>query len=801
MSWLRAVADTSRSGLKVERRRLEPLVALRGAAGLALVIGVSLWLFGPQIAASSAFGAFSAAIATFQRSWRPRPELALASGTSLAVSTFLGYVTVGHLFLLVPLLVLWAFVAGLAWSAGPTVGIIAASNVAMVMVTVTLPVSLLSALGHAGVIAAGGFVQAALVVLFPVRRWGAHRDALADALAAEADYARRLRHDPVAPFDPEPLMEARDAAVLTPRQARSRPSELRGPRGVAEQLRPVLASIADPALGVPGEGPERERVRELLYAAGTVLDAAAEAVRGGEPLLVGPAALAVLHTPDTGQLLNGPSRRAATRLTELLDEVMEAADPSGRESRRGTEGGSTRVTARARGLRTGARTVLGTGLRALLAARDRVRDRVRARTLTGAGAPVAEDSPPAHTVGGVVRTGAGGHGASDTGARPPSRTRPSLFRLVPVALRAMREELYLGSTLLRHAVRVSVVAGLGYLVGTLLPLGHGYWAPLASVMILRPDFAQTYSRAAGRFFGTLLGVTFASVVVRLGHPDPDVLALLAVCCAGLMYLLMRTGYVVGQVCVSMYVVFLLGMGGQGLGQTVPERVGLTLVGGVLAMLAYAVYPAWEAPRLRTRLAEALLAHAEYAAAVVRSYARPGEDRTDQVRQGLLDAREARATWQEAVEKARNEPVRQRGLSRAAADAADEALDEISRVAMLMEAHLPEHGAMPVPAAERLADALLTAAERADRDVRERRVPRWDEVRAALEAWDAWPDESSWVPDRVVRKGAGLLLEAVEGLSRTLAAYRQGPAEQPVDIGETGDVGDPGPSASGDWSSR
>ena len=42
-------------------------------------------------------------------------------------------------------------------------------------------------------------MQAALIVLFPVRRWGAQRDALADALAAEADYARRLRHDPVAP--------------------------------------------------------------------------------------------------------------------------------------------------------------------------------------------------------------------------------------------------------------------------------------------------------------------------------------------------------------------------------------------------------------------------------------------------------------------------------------------------------------------------------------------------------------------------------------------------------------------------
>ncbi|MEV4944170.1 FUSC family protein, partial [Streptomyces sp. NPDC053755] len=71
MSWLRALKETARSGFAVERRRLDPLVAARGALGLALVVGVSLALFGPGVAISSAFGAFQAAIATFQRSWRP----------------------------------------------------------------------------------------------------------------------------------------------------------------------------------------------------------------------------------------------------------------------------------------------------------------------------------------------------------------------------------------------------------------------------------------------------------------------------------------------------------------------------------------------------------------------------------------------------------------------------------------------------------------------------------------------------------------------------------------------------------
>ncbi|MFF5334760.1 FUSC family protein [Streptomyces sp. NPDC013181] len=701
MSWLRALKETARSGLKIERRRLEPLVALRGAAGLALVIGVSLALFGPVVAASSAFGAFQAAIATFQRSWRPRPVLALVSGVSLGISTFVGYVTGTHLALFVLLLVVWTFLAGLAWAAGPTGGIIAASNVAIMLVTITLPTSAAQAALHGAMIAFGGVVQATLIVLFPIRRWGAQRDALADALAAEADYARRLRHDPVAHFDPEPLMVARRAAAVTAREARRRPAELHGSRGVAERIRPVLASLADPAMGVPPEGPVRDRVRELLAAAGSVLDAAARAIRKGDPVELPAPAVAALRTPDTGALLAGPPLRAADRLTALLSDVIEAAEGDG-----------------TRGERAGAE----------------------------AAAEAIKEGTPHHA-------------------------RPGLLRLVPVIVRAMRREAHHGSPILRHAVRIAAVAAVGYLVGRLLPLGHGYWAPMAAVMVMRPEFSQTYSRAVARFGGTLVGVFLASVIVQAAHPHTGSLAVLAVVCALLMYLLMRTGYAVSQACVGAYVVFLLGMAGENLSQTAFERVLLTLAGGLLAMISYAVYPAWETPRLRTRLGDWLKADGRYAAAVVEQYGEPAARGHHDVRAALLATREARVAWQEAVATARLEPVRHRGLSHGAADATQHALARFGRVAMLLEAHLPGAGATPVPGAADLAEALRRATERGAKAVRERRVPDWTPVREALEHWEAEcaEREAAEGPGSapLVRNGAGLLLEALEDFSRGL----------------------------------
>ncbi|MFB7278848.1 FUSC family protein [Streptomyces hydrogenans] len=708
MSWLRALKETARSGLTVERRRLAPVVAARGALGLALVIGFSLALFGPAVAASSAFGAFQAAIATFQRSWRPRPTLALASGGSLAVSTFLGYLTAAHTVLFLALLVLWTFLSGLAWAAGPTAGIIASSNVAIMLVTVTLPTSVATAAGHAAMIFAGGVVQAALVVLLPVRPWGAQRDALADALAAEADYARRLRHDPVAPFDPVPLMTARSAAAVTPRQARRRPAELHGPRRFAERIRPVLASLADPAVGAPAEGPQRDRVRELLAAAGEILDAAARAIRHGEPVRLPPAAVAALRTPDTGSILSERAHRAALRLSALLGDVVETAEP---------------------------------------------------RTETGSRAETGEPREEA---------GASGAGPAEAAAlpalpKPPTpRTRPTLVRLAPLVLAKMRAEVRPGSAILRHAIRVSAVAAAGYLLGLVLPFGHGYWAPMASVMVMRPDFSQTYSRSVARFGGTLVGVALASAVVQTAHPGTYLSAALAVLCAFGMYLLMKTGYAVSQVCVAAYVVFLLGMEGSGVSQTVRDRVLLTLLGGLLAMLSYAVYPAWETPRLRGGLADWLAASGRYAAAVAARYAAPEGPGSPDVREALLSARAARVAWHDALGRATHEPVRHRGLSHAAAEGAGHALAEFGRAAMLLEAHLPERGAPPLPAAAGLAEALREATERGAKAVRERREPSWDDLRETVAAWD------TEVTDPLLRKAGRLLVDALDDLSAALA---------------------------------
>ncbi|MGW1372690.1 FUSC family protein [Streptomyces sp. NPDC002446] len=685
MTWSRALKEAARSGLSIERAKLTPLIAVRGSAGVAIVIGLCLWRGDPTLAVSSAFGAFASGIVTFQRSMRPRPVLALAVAGALAVSTFLGYLAAAHTAWFVLLLAGWTFLAGMAWAIGPVSGLAGTQTVAIMLVTVTLPTTVLGALVHAALIFFGGLVQAALIVVFPVRPWGTQRDALADALAAEADYARRLRHDPVAPFDPAPLMDARLASTVTPRQARRRPAQLHGPRGLAERVRPVLASIADPVVGAPLEGPERDRARDLLGAAATVLDAVAHAVRHARPVRLPPEAMATLEVPATGPMLKGPARRAAYRLISLLADAVELTDE-----------------------------------------------------------PVQATRPT-------------------TEAERGHLLRPSVPKLVPVALRALHREARWSSHIFRHALRVAAVAAAGYLLGTALPFGHGYWAPLASVMVMRPDFAQTYSRGVARFCGTLVGVAVAGALMALAHPGVYVSAGLAVVCVWLMYLLMRTGFAVTSACVAAYVVFLLGIAGEGWEQTVQERIVLTLLGGLLAMLSYALFPAWETPRLRERLAEWLETNGRYALAVYDVYARPAGRRPRQVREALLDARAARAAWEESEARAEKEPVRHRGLSLSASKAASAALATMGRVTMILEAHLPGKDAEPSAGAAAFAAALRPSVERAARAVREEREVDWSALRAVWERWDA-EDESQGVAVRA----ADLLLDALDDLAEALS---------------------------------
>ncbi|MFD8786945.1 FUSC family protein [Kitasatospora sp. NPDC059599] len=696
MSWFDALRDTARTGLTLDRALTDPKRAMRGAVAVALVLFPTLALGGVSLATSAAMGAFIAGSATFQRSFRPRASLAVAAGTGLGISTFLGYLAAGVPGLFPVLLAVWAFVAGLAWAIGPTAGVVATNTVSVMLIVVQLPVSAAEALGHGLVAALGGVVQATVITLWPIGSWTAQRDALADTYAELADYARRLRQDPTAHVDPEPFMTARHASAVTPWQDRHRPAELRGLRGLAERIRPTLAALADPKVGAPGEGPERDRAREVLAASAEVMDALARAIRTGEPVRLPRSAPSLsLVPPDDAPRLRGAARRSARRLGGLLRKAADTLD-------RGDED-----------------------------------------TIT---TPVV---------------GAGG-----------ALYKPTIGRMLPVALRAVGRQLQPRSAIFQHAVRLTGVVTVSYLLARLAGFHHGYWAPMTAAMVMRPDFAQTYSRGVARLAGTVVGVAVSTLVVQLAHPGEWVLAALAVCCIGGAYLAFRTGYALTTVGISTYVVFLLGLQQGDPLVTAVERVGLTLLGGSIALVTYALFPTWQTARLGERLAEWLAAAGRYAGAVIACYETPAAPRGRAVRSALLDSREARSELIQAMQRADAEPGRHESgladVSRRQVDRARAAVGHLGRAAVLLEAHLPAADAEPVAGTAEYAEELRLATALAAGALLTGRPVEFGAVRDAQARLEERLARSpAGVQRDVVRAGSRLVEQALRDLERAL----------------------------------
>ncbi|MEV4612274.1 FUSC family protein [Kitasatospora sp. NPDC049258] len=370
----------------------------------------------------------------------------------------------------------------------------------------------------------------------------------------------------------------------------------------------------------------------------------------------------------------------------------------------------------------------------------------------------------------------------------PGLHRPPLLRVLPSALRTVRRQLEPHAAVFQHAVRLSAVVTGAYVVAKVLGVRHGYWAPMTAAMVMRPDFAQTYSRGVARLAGTVAGVALATAVVRVFDPGQWVSAALAVVFIAGAYLSLRTGYALATTCISGYVVFLLGLEDVDPTQTALDRVAMTLLGGAVALGAYALFPTWHTARLPERLAEWLAAVGRYAAAVVTALGDPDERHTRAVAQTLLDLRETRSEMLQAQQRADAEPHRDPDrlteLPRKQLDRARAAVGLLGRSAMLMEAHLPAAGSPTLPGAAEFAEELRDATAIAAAAVLLGQPADFSGLRAAHEDWDArlaaLPPESG-AEDRgaVARAGARLLMQAIAELEKAVRPRRRTEPAGPV----------------------
>jgi len=233
-------------------------------------------------------------------------------------------------------------------------------------------------------------------------------------------------------------------------------------------------------------------------------------------------------------------------------------------------------------------------------------------------------------------------------ARLPRELRPRSARAV------LRANLGLSSIAFRHALRCGVCLSLAVAGERALGIPHGYWVPMTTAIVLKPDFAGTFSFGLLRVIGTLLGLVLTTALVHYAFGgDWERLALLALLSIGFR-MLVTVHYALGVMMLTGLVVILLSFDGIAPGGTMIARGIATSAGSALALVAYALWPTWEHSRVRPALAAMLEAYRHYFIAL------PHDDGAAYAN-ARTAARSARTNAQASIERMRGEPRPDRRL--------------------------------------------------------------------------------------------------------------------------------------------
>ncbi|MEA9575329.1 FUSC family protein [Xanthomonas campestris] len=304
-------------------------------------------------------------------------------------------------------------------------------------------------------------------------------------------------------------------------------------------------------------------------------------------------------------------------------------------------------------------------------------------------------------------------------ARLPAALRPA------ATWATLRANLDLSSVAFRHALRCGVCLALAIAFQRWQQIPHGFWIPMTTAIVLKPDFGGTFSFGALRVAGTFIGLLLATLLAHLAMDGAGIrLSLLALFCLGFR-LLTQVNYGIGVAFLTGMLVLLLSFEGVSPGEAVGARLQATVAGSALALIAYALWPTRERRQIRASLAQLLDAYRAHLRNLLLG-------QLDALSDSRAAARVARTNTQASIERLRGEPRSRRNLDelkRAESLLANG--NRLIRATLSLEAVLRD--GHPLPAL----DGLPAFAEQADQALaelsaclREGRVPTPATLRTA-----------------------------------------------------------------------
>jgi uncharacterized membrane protein YccC len=616
-----------------DRSKMVPTLAVRNTAGVILPLVVGFALGMPRGGLAMASGALNVSYSDGHDPYQQRAKRMLASTVWCAIAIFLGAITNHRNIEAVFVATAWAFIAGMLVAVGTTAADVGVISLVLLVVYAAQPLTARQAAQAGALALGGGLLQTALsIALWPVRRRTPELRALGDLFLELAGTANKPTRAASAPPILVATTHAQEAVAALGSDNSIESLRLRALLSQAERIRLSVMMLSRLRLRMEREAPGH---------------AAIEAV---------------------GHYLEN-----ASSILRSIGEALFNDKQIGLEADRVILGVALTYQIRAQH-GTGSRTAFFDAvMQDMQYQMDALSGQLRAAI------DLANHASP--------------EGAAEF--EKQEKQQPLWLRFSS-GIATLHANLNFRSTAFRHALRLAFAVAAGDMLGRAFDWRRSYWIPMTIVLVLKPEFAVTFSRGVLRITGTIVGLLLATELFHFLsiHTATDII-LIAVF-TFLMRWIGPANYGVFAAMISALVVLLLTINGVSPKEVIFARGINTAAGGVLALMAYLAWPTWERSRVGDTMAALLVAYREYFSAVARSYVEKETLDSLALERPRQNTRTARTNLESSLDRLAAEPgVTSEQLNRVNAMLASS--HRFAHAIMALEAGLPL--TPPVPARE------------------------------------------------------------------------------------------------------
>ena len=535
-SWLNVLKRSLKEVLRIDRSQLAAFQAIRGTIGIVIPLAIGVATGHVVEGVSIAGGAALVASVGLTTTSRVRTRTMLLDCIGVALSAFVGSITSHIGWLSVLVVGIWGISAGMMVAISQPAMILGLQSTLALIILTHFELDPAQAAIQAILMFAGALIQTTLAILpSPWKTTSPERSALFSVYQKLADYAG-------SPSKEKSGQQVRDALLKA--------HQTLGDSNTQSQQEKIFSALLE----------EAERMRLSLMLLSRVWLHLAQNMK---------------EQPDLVARLEQVMQSAVYELRKIADEVKP----------------STRITGST-----------------IVKPPQRIKEAINALRQVDQEPDHAENIQQALVYGDALRD-------QLHRARKLAKSWKYARQYIPISIRKVPRQAYLQvnnaqailranltprSAIFRHAMRLGVALALATAIYRLIPLpiARGYWIPLTVLIVLRTDFASTFTRGLARLLGTILGAVLAALLASFVAPTQGLLVIFVAITAYLAFSFLFANYAIFSVFITMEVVFLLAFVIPHSPTTALDRAIDTTIGGCLAFIMYIIWPTWEHPQVQ-----------------------------------------------------------------------------------------------------------------------------------------------------------------------------------------------------------